>query len=87
MEQKYTLQSALDSLIKGKSRIQFTKVNGESRTMNCTLDETYLPEKKNLESESVRKQNKDTLCVWSLDDKQWKSFRIANLIDIEKING
>lgn len=86
MDQKYTRQTALDFLIKGKNQIQFTKVNGELRTMNCTLDETYLPEKKNKETESARKENQDTLCVWSLDDKQWKSFRIANLISIEKIN-
>lgn len=86
MDEKNTRQTLIDSLSKGKSKIQFTKVNGEQRTINCTLDEAYLPERKISPSETVRKENQDILCVWSLDDNQWKSFRIANVISIEKTN-
>ena len=63
----------LTSLIKSNiMEVTFTKVNGEKRTMNCTLIENYLP---TYNEASTRKKNEDVLSVWDVDKGGWRSFR------------
>jgi hypothetical protein len=70
----------------GECVVEFTKVNGEVRTMPCTLDPLLVPpapEPKVLaegEVPKVKKENPDVMSVWCLDKKEWRSFRIANVI-------
>lgn len=70
----------------GECIIEFTKVNGEVRVMPCTLDPRIVPpapEPKVLaegEVPKVKKENPDVMSVWCLDKKEWRSFRIANVI-------
>jgi|TARA_R110000744_G_scaffold161279_1_gene277754 hypothetical protein len=67
------------SLRAGPVEIEFTKVNGESRVMKCTLNEAYIPainmpkgEEKSL------KKTAEVLPVYELD-QGWKSFRWDSL--------
>ena len=65
--------------------VEFTKVNGEVRAMPCTLKAELIPPApvKILaegQSPKEKKVNPDVMSVWCLDKKEWRSFRIANVI-------
>ena len=73
--------------------IAFRKENGYSRTMgklmekyNCkTVEEYRVIRKKhqkegNIGPKKEKKVNPDIMSVWCLDKKEWRSFRIANVI-------
>jgi hypothetical protein len=62
--------------------VTFTKVNGEIRVMPCTLMENELPPQTATATENS-KINEETLSVWCLDKKQWRSFRVSNVIKVE----
>ena len=73
-------------LLENECVVEFTKVNGETRAMPCTLDPRIVPpapEPKVLakgEVPKVKKENPNVMNVWCLDKKEWRSFRIANVI-------
>lgn len=85
---EYTHEKLKDLLTTANCAITFTKVNGEVRTMPCTLRETAIPAKP---ADSVSKSNEkrlrtlDVLSVWCLDRQEWRSFRIANVTKVEII--
>jgi hypothetical protein len=69
----------------GVHTVVFTKLNGEVRELYCTLDSTEMPvvEKKLLtENETPRKANDNSLSVWDLDKKAWRSFRLDSIIEV-----
>lgn len=73
-----------DTLTKGTYDVTFTKVNGEIRTMPCTLDPRKLP--KLTESKSGdKKKNVDTLSVWCVDKQEWRSFRVMNVTEVKEL--
>jgi hypothetical protein len=58
--------------------INFTKTNGEERTMQCTLREDVVrPHVK--KTERVKKINEDILSVWDIEKDAFRSFRLENL--------
>ena len=75
--------SERDVLIKNLKRrtmrITFTKVNGEERVMDCTLQEHMLPPTK----QSNRKQNEEVLPVFDINKGEWRSFRMDSIKNIE----
>lgn len=62
----------------------FTKVNGDEREMNCTLNETLL---KANDAEYIATAGESSdydqnqVRVFDLDVKQWRSFLLTNLIE------
>ena len=77
--------------------VEFTKVNGELRTMPCTLNESLIPQPPVHETNTdnpidfpkpkkEKKVNPDVMSVWCLDKKEWRSFRIANVISAKVKN-
>jgi len=78
-------QEIRDILQHGVSEITFTKVNGELRTMPCTLDITLLPPLPLNESHKTRPYKPETLSVWCVDKSEWRSFRVANVTRIVQI--
>ena len=82
----FTRDQLSDLLRSGECVVEFKKVNGEVRTMPCTLDPLLVPpapEPKVLaegQVAKVKKENPDVMSVWCLDKKEWRSFRIANVI-------
>jgi hypothetical protein len=65
--------------------VTFTKVNGELRTMPCTLQESAIPAKPvDLASKSSEKRLRalDVLSVWCLDKAEWRAFKVANVKEI-----
>lgn len=61
-------------------KIIFTKANGETRVMHCTLSEEFLPSQVDLE-EAIQKKapNNDVLAVWDVEANGWRSFRWDSL--------
>jgi len=66
----------VDTLKKGIATVVFTKVDGSTRTMNCTLNTRYLPEQK--ETEGKGKSNA-SVSVWDTDKNAWRSFRVDSV--------
>ena len=66
----------------GVCEVTFTKVNGDVRTMPCTLDSTLLPPQPLKEFHETRLYKPETLSVWCLDKMEWRSFRVANVTKI-----
>jgi len=64
--------------------VTFRKVNGDLRTMWCTLKKEYLPEQKDI-SEVINKPEDDpkTIAVWDLEKQAWRSFRIESVVRFE----
>ena len=71
----------IKNLQKKAMRITFTKVNGEERIMDCTLQENLVPET----SESNRKQNEEVLPVFDINKGEWRSFRVDSITNIEAL--
>lgn len=82
-----TREQLSELLHSGECVVEFTKVNGEVRIMPCTLKAEFIPDPipapnfPNPEDPpKVKKENPDVMNVWCLDKKEWRSFRIANVI-------
>lgn len=74
-----------DMLAHGTYEVTFTKVNGELRTMPCTLDSTLLPPQPLKEFHQTRLYKPETLSVWCVDKSEWRSFRVANVTRIVQL--
>lgn len=92
-----TREQLSELLHSGECVVEFTKVNGEVRTMPCTLSESLIPPPPvhvtNTDNpvdfpvlKKEKKVNPDVMSVWCLDKKEWRSFRIANVISAKAIN-
>lgn len=72
-------------LSKGVYEVTFTKVNGESRVMPCTLDQKRLPPAP-IRENAVKKERKlDAISVWCVDKNEWRSFKVMNLTEVKEI--
>lgn len=65
--------------------VTFTKVNGESRTMPCTLMPSALPQRDAAKLHETREYNPKNISVWCLDKSEWRSFRTANVTHIRVV--
>ena len=66
----------------GPCMVQFTKVDGTTRHMKCTLSEALVPPS-DPNKVKVKKHNPDVLAVWDLEKEDWRSFRYDTLLEIE----
>lgn len=63
--------------------VTFTKVDGTTRVMPCTLRADQLPVKPLTENSKPRKISHNAISVWCLDKKEWRSFRTENVTCIK----
>lgn len=63
-------------------RITFTKVDGSSREMRCTLSEHLIPADKAPKG-TGREAAADTARVFDLDKQEWRSFKWAAVTEVE----
>lgn len=68
-----------DLLWEHQCEVTFTKVNGETRVMPCTLMKDALPARDAATLHETREYNPSVLKVWCLDKSEWRSFKIANV--------
>jgi len=83
-----------DDVIKGLKEavceIHFTKVNGESRIMRCSLDPRYVKapiDVNHLDEQHKRPENKNTVVCWDVVAGGWRSFRIDSVQYMQEIDG
>jgi len=62
--------------------ITFTKVNGELRTMPCTLRAEAMPKREADTLHETRLYKPETLSVFCLDKNEWRSFRVMNVTEV-----
>ena len=68
--------------------VTFNKINGDLRIMSCTLSKNVMPPppKKNpLTEEKIRKINEEALSVWDTSAKGFRSFRMANIVEVKQL--
>ena len=75
------------TLLKNVCDVRFTKVDGTTRDMRCTLKEDLLPEPvaSDTEINRNRKPNDSVQGVWDLDKKAWRSFRIDSVLEMQLV--
>lgn len=70
----------------GTARVTFVKKNGDTRIMECTLDDTIIPDehkpKPLAEGQTPKKRSDDNLSVWDINANGWRSFLFANVLGI-----
>jgi hypothetical protein len=72
----------VDHLRSNLARVIFTKSDGSTRVMHCTLIKEYLPEQKDVE-EYTANINKSAIPVWDVEHRGWRSFRIDSVKSID----
>ena len=75
-------ETLIKNLQQNAMRITFTKVNGDERIMDCTLQEHMIPET----SGSNRKENDEGLPVLDINKGEWRSFRVDSVTKVEKLH-
>jgi hypothetical protein len=74
----------ISNLLKEKTCVvTFTKKDGETRVMTCTLQPDLLPKQEIKESAVKREPNLNNLSVYDLNAEGWRSFIIRNIKQIE----
>lgn len=68
-------------LMTGPCEVTFTKVNGDERTMVCTLKPDLLPQVEQVESKPVKKLS-ESIAVFLPEEQVWRSFRVHSVKSI-----
>lgn len=66
--------------------VTFTKVDGSMRTMPCTLKSDVIPArvvKEGADAKPARAPKPDLISVWCLDKNEWRSFKVANVLEVK----
>jgi hypothetical protein len=82
-------QDALSELKQSICEVTFTKVNGDTRVMTCTLQKDMIPQatkKDPLTETKVREINENFISVWDINAKGWRGFRVANVIAFKQVD-
>jgi hypothetical protein len=68
-------------LTKNKIKVVFTKKDGTERTMLCTTNQELIPQivEESTEPKRQKKENLDTLAVYDLEKKGWRSFTVKSI--------
>ena len=98
MTNTITAETLRTLLLENECIVEFTKVNGEVRSMPCTLKAEVIPDPipapnflhfTNTDNpidfpvpKKEKKLNPDIMSVWCLDKKEWRSFRVDNVVDL-----
>jgi len=76
----------LEKLKQGEVTVTFTKVNGDTRVMTCTLNESILPPATKadpLSQKKVRAVSPEVCSVWDVNANGWRAFRWENVVSVE----
>ena len=78
--------SLKEELRKGTLEVKFTKVDGEERTMICTLREDLIPVVTASETKRLNHQLSDEVVrVYDLEKEAWRSFRIDSIKSVREV--
>ena len=82
------MAALLEALNRSVCLVTFTKVDGTTRTMPCTLREDIVPPATRADPASQRKVREisDAVMVVYCTDKQaWRSFRVDNVTEVVEL--
>lgn len=81
---KISRETIQQMLINHVCLVEFTKVNGEKRSMPCTLRADVIPSVPIIEGKEPKEKkiNQDVMSVWCTDKNGWRSFRIENVTNL-----
>lgn len=86
---KYERAKLLEELKQNICEVTFTKVNGETRIMRCTLDPGHIPQPvdaRHLDEQHQRPENLDIIACWDLQASGWRSFRVENVNYVQQVD-
>jgi hypothetical protein len=63
--------------------VTFTKKDGTERVMKCTLSPKLLPEQTITEGKKERKKPENTIAVYDVEAKGWRSFSVKSVKRIQ----
>jgi hypothetical protein len=69
--------------------VTFNKLNGEERSMPCTLIESFLPAAKKddaITQKKVREISDKVIAAWAVESKGFRSFRYDRVTKVEVID-
>jgi len=66
----------------GTVTVNFTKKDGDNRTMECTLNPTFLPPFLLKEDVGNKKENTNIISVFDINAKGWRSFVVKNVKEV-----
>lgn len=75
-------QEIQNILWKHQCEVTFTKMNGETRVMPCTLMAEAMPSRDSATLHETRVVKHDTIRVWCLETSEWRSFKTKNVTRI-----
>ena len=80
----FTRDGLIDLLRHNVVSVTFTKVNGEERVMDCTLQANLIPNAPTQNGELIveGKSTSNNIAVWDVKAQGWRSFRIANVKNV-----
>lgn len=81
-----TRNELIESLQDGIVTVTFTKVNGEVRTMPCTLREDIVPLRPTPvegTEPKTKKKNDNVISAWCIDKGAWRSFRYDSIVSLQ----
>lgn len=86
-----TQENMLDALRQGVCEVTFTKVNGDTRVMNCTLNMGIIPDDKKPKGEDTPelREGLETLLkairVFDTGLEDWRSFKVETVKSFKKL--
>lgn len=83
-----TKEALVELLSQELVEITFDKLNGDERTMTCTLSKSFLPEAKKedpLSQTKIRNLEEKTIVVWDTKAQSWRSFRYDRVKKVAQI--
>ena len=83
----YNRDTLLTELRENVMEVAFDKVNGQPRIMRCTLMECFLGDKYKEDADAkYHTKNPDSLAVWDLDNKEWRSFHVDSVRMVQALD-
>ena len=81
-----TRDEMLSELQQGPCEVKFTKLSGEERVMQCTLNEDIIPgfdKHVPMTSKKMRAINDEIIVVWDLKAEDWRTFRVDSVKEFQ----
>jgi hypothetical protein len=88
----YQRDTLLKDLRENVIEVHFTKVNGDTRVMRCTLMKHLLPQSYQVdlaeqnEERSFHDTNTNVIAAWDVVKGGWRSFRIDSVAYVQVID-
>jgi hypothetical protein len=79
----FTKENLIDMLRNNVVTVTFTKVNGQERTMKCTLMAEYVPNAPTNNGQVLLEESESkAISVWNTELNGWRSFRVDSVKSI-----